>query len=119
MPDCTICGKPYKSRSGLKAHAKTHAQRDPLTPAAFEPALGEGDNYVGPSASDDLTLPQLTAGFDPTHNKYRDAKLIDDACAALGIDAANILSFKVYDDQVVIIEGPTGFKRTWTKGESQ
>jgi len=108
MPDCDICGKPYKSRSGLKAHRKTHAD---------QPALGEGDNYIGPSASDDLTLAQLTAGFDPTHNKYRDAKLIDDACAALGIDAANILSFKVYDDKVVIIEGPTGFKRTWTKGD--
>ena len=40
------------------------------------------------------------------------------ALHALGIDPNHVLDFKVYEDRVVIIEGPVGFKRTWTRRSS-
>jgi len=100
MPDCEICGKPYKSRSGLATHRKTHDAEPDGPPLDFAPASHDAD---------------LLKSLDPTRNRHRDARALDDACAALGIDPANVLSFKVYEDKVVIIEGPTGFKRTWTR----
>jgi hypothetical protein len=107
MPDCEICGKPYKSRSGLKAHRKTHAP-------AEQYALGEGPNYVGPSPSDDLTLDQIMAHA----NADRDVDLLAEACDTLSIHPDHVISFKVYPPHtVVIIQGPVGFKKTWTRGE--
>lgn len=102
MPDCDICGKPYKSRSGLNAHRKTHDHEPDGLPLDFAPQA---------------PAPPILAKINAAPHPYHDAKDIDDACAALGIDAANILSYRVYPDQVVIIEGPTGFKRTWTRGD--
>jgi len=39
------------------------------------------------------------------------------ALKALGIQ--EVLSFKVYDDRVVIIEGPGGKKRVWQKPKEE
>jgi len=100
MPDCTICGKPYKSRSGLAAHRKTHDAEPDGPPLDFAPTAHDAD---------------LLKSLDPTRNKYQDAKALDDACAALGIHPDDILSFKVYDDKVVIVAGPTGKKLFWTR----
>jgi hypothetical protein len=36
-----------------------------------------------------------------------------EACHALGIDAKDVLSSRVYGDRVVVIEGPVGYKRVW------
>jgi len=36
-----------------------------------------------------------------------------EACKALGIKLTDVMAFKVYDDKVVVIEGPTGWKRVW------
>ncbi len=37
------------------------------------------------------------------------------ALKALGIAKEEVLSFKVYDDRVVVIEGPGGKKRVWQR----
>jgi len=39
------------------------------------------------------------------------------ALKALGIQ--EVLSFKIYDDRVVIIEGPGGKKRVWQKPKEE
>lgn len=41
------------------------------------------------------------------------------ALKALGIAPQNVLSFKIYDDRVVIIEGPGGKKRVWQKPKEE
>jgi len=41
------------------------------------------------------------------------------ALKALGIAPQNILSFKIYDERVVIIEGPGGKKRIWQKPKEE
>lgn len=41
------------------------------------------------------------------------------ALKALGIAPQKVLSFKIYDDRVVIIEGPGGKKRVWQKPKEE
>src|SRR4030042_5479776 len=48
---CGECGRKYTTKSGLRRHVK-----------AEHPALGEGENYIGPSASDDLSLGEILTG---------------------------------------------------------
>jgi len=55
--------------------------------------------------------PPLTMPFFNTDQ----AEPLSVALDALGIDPKQVLGFKVYDDRVVIIEGPVGFKRIWTR----
>ena len=40
------------------------------------------------------------------------------ACQALGIDVADVLSYRIYDERVVLIEGPAGRKRIWPRKEN-
>jgi hypothetical protein len=95
--------------------------------------LGEGENYVGPSASDDLSLGEILTGgsgkvivpgatndltmgdiFGPAELPKGGArKVLDRALKALGIEPENVLSYAVHDDRVVIIEGPVGYKRVY------
>lgn len=44
---------------------------------------------------------------------------LKEALEALGIDPQNVLSFKIYDDRVAIIEGPGGKKRLWQKPKEE
>lgn len=88
MPECHICGKPYKSKSGLRDHLKTHAPAAPQPPDLFT---------VAPDDQPALAL----------------------ALQDLGLTRADVLSFRVYPDQVVIIQGPTGFKRIIPRGPHQ
>ena len=44
---------------------------------------------------------------------------LKEALEALGIAPQNVLSFKVYDDRVAIIEGPGGKKRLWQKPKEE
>jgi hypothetical protein len=44
---------------------------------------------------------------------------LEEALEALGIAPKNVLAFKVYDDRVVIIEGPGGKKRIWQKPKEE
>jgi len=41
------------------------------------------------------------------------------ALRALGIVEEDVLSFRIYDDRVVIIEGPGGKKRVWQKPKKE
>jgi len=128
---CGECGRKYTTKSGLRRHMK-----------AEHPALGEGENYVGPSASDDLTLEEILAdrsravspngavgrvivpgaGNELTLGDIFGAaelpkgaarKVLDRALKALCIEAGNVLSYAVHDDRVVVIEGPVGYKRVY------
>jgi hypothetical protein len=82
---CDLCGKPYRSKRGLRDHQKSHHQATEGLP---------------------LTMPLLDK------EKTEPLSL---ALEALGIDPSQVMDFKVYADQVVIIEGPVGFKRIWTR----
>jgi hypothetical protein len=44
--------------------------------------------------------------------------LLLDACDALGVDPEQVISWRVYDQTVVMIVGPVGFKYIWTKASS-
>jgi hypothetical protein len=90
---CDLCGKQYKSRSGLRDHRKSHAQ----APQALQRPM-------------DLQAP-------PQPSKPpEEAGLLLEACADLGVDPEQIISWRVYDQTVVMIVGPVGFKYFWTKG---
>jgi len=92
---CDLCGKEYKSRSGLRDHRMSHAQ----APQA-------------PQIPMDLKDP-------PKPRKpHEEADLLRDACDALGVDPEQVISWRVYDQTVVMIVGPVGFKYIWTKGSS-
>ncbi|GEM_PF-2158445 len=41
------------------------------------------------------------------------------ALKALGVAPQDVLAFKIYDDRVVVIEGPGGKKRTWQKPKEE
>ena len=100
---CDLCGKEYKSRSGLRDHRKSHPQAPegvqvPMPMASSRPALD------APPGSE---KPQEEAG------------LLRDACDALGVDPGQVISWRVYDQTVVMIVGPVGFKYIWTKGQTR
>lgn len=42
---------------------------------------------------------------------YADA--LFEACEGLGVHPYDVVSYRVYEDRVVIIEGPVGYKRVW------
>jgi hypothetical protein len=43
-------------------------------------------------------------------------EMLKRAMRDLGIEGKDVLSYKVYRDKVVIIEGPVGAKRVWCQG---
>ena len=53
----------------------------------------------------------------PSAEKQEESLLT--ACRGLGIDASKVMSFKVYEDKVVIVEGPVGRKRVWRRQAAQ
>jgi len=127
MYECSECGKPYQSRSGLRRHMKRE-HPEPVYPRAVEaeqaveivpvaveivaglgedeeePALGEGDNFVGPSRAE-LAEARVEG----------DEMVFHAALEALRIDADSVMASSVYADRVVIIEGPVGQKRVWMR----
>jgi hypothetical protein len=90
---CDLCGKEYKSRSGLRDHRKRHGQ----APQA-------------PQIPMDLKAPAKPRG------PREEAGLLLEACTDLGVDQERVISWRVYDQTVVMIVGPVGFKYIWTKG---
>jgi len=44
---------------------------------------------------------------------------LKEALEALGIAPQNVLAFKIYDDRVVVIEGPGGKKRVWQRPKEE
>ena len=91
---CEVCGKAFKTRSGLRRHVKSvHGDKAP----------GE----VGPTVA--VPIEETLVPDDLVSKPMREA------CKALGIKVKDVMAFKVYDDKVVIIEGPTGWKRVWKR----
>lgn len=99
---CEVCGKGYKSRSGLRRHVKSQHPGD-ATPG--EVSTKEKTSQAGPSVPG--------PGRAVAGALYE--KALVDACKALGIKSEDVMAYKVYDDKVVIIEGPTGWKRVWQR----
>ncbi len=89
---CEVCGKAFKTRSGLRRHVKSvHGDKAP----------GE----VGPTVG----------GQSPSVKEAAEGAVLREACKALGIKSKDVMAWKVYEDKVVIIEGPTGWKRVWKR----
>jgi hypothetical protein len=83
MPKCDVCGREFKTKSGLISHTRAkHPSTELRTGPAFET---EAMGMVGD-----------------------EDKLLAEACKQLGIE--EVMSWKVYPDErlVVIIEGPVG-----------
>jgi hypothetical protein len=104
---CQVCGKGYKSKRSLRRHQKkVHGDEALLqlsldageAPSAEERVEGEGES-AGASVGERLRT------FEP--------KVLKRALADLGIDRDEVMSYRVYPDRVVVIQGPAGFKRVW------
>jgi hypothetical protein len=56
-------------------------------------------------------------GAEPTASSWGPAKDAPLAMAleALGVREEDVMSYKVYADKVVVIEGPVGYKRVWLR----
>ena len=135
MSKCPHCSKTFKSKSGLRRHVKAQHPFDPpiVTDKAApheEPlmqsqdvltdkaALGEADAVIGPSPSDETDLAHLMVTDDQdARSKHDDDNAMIKALKALAIKPADVMSYRVYPDKVVIIEGPTGWKRVWKPEE--
>ena len=109
---CLHCTKRFKSKSGLRRHNKsTHVLAEVAAPHE-EPVADVQD-------ADDLTTER-----DAIQHAQRPAAVLegDDAfkaaLKALAIKPADVMSYRVYPDKVVIIEGPTGWKRIWPRDAS-
>jgi hypothetical protein len=106
---CSVCGKEYQSRSGLRRHVKAkHRVAVPALPVqeALEAPAGSEAAEAGEGPAELRAPVQLTP------------ELVL-ALDGLDIDVDDVLAYKVYHEplKVVIIEGPVGFKRVWCHGE--
>ncbi len=127
---CEVCGKEYKSRSGLRRHVKskhpsTGLRTDRVAVPMIETAgAAEGGKARGVPASErseDRPVsdrPACNAGRRP-RPPYLPEGVADEeaktACKELGIREADVMAYKVYHEplKVVLIEGPVGWKRVW------
>ena len=99
---CEVCGKEYKSRSGLRRHVKSKHAGD-TSPG--EVARNEQASQAGPTPAD----PSLSI------KDAAEKAVLREACKGLGIKLKDVMAFTVYEDEVVLIEGPTGWKRRWRR----
>jgi hypothetical protein len=96
---CEVCGRRYRSKSGLRRHMKAEHSRPVQRPAdAVRPAAGEGEGEPADAV-------RGAAGGE--------AAALGVALRALGISRGDVMSYSVRGDRVVIIEGPVGYKRVW------
>ena len=106
MIRCPECGREYQSRSGLRRHMKSQHQGTPAGSAAapFDTSFDTGSALLSTTqdVAEEKSEPRGAGG-----------KLIERALVDQGIDWEDVMSYQVHDDQIVIVEGPVGFKRTW------
>ena len=95
MFECEYCGKAYRSKTGLRRHVKAKH------PKGEEPA-----------AEVATQLEMIAAVHQALDDK--EAALAE-ALEVLGISEADVMSYRVYEDRVVIIEGPAGYQRVWLR----
>ena len=105
MSKCPQCSKTYNTKSGLRRHVKAqHPAPETSTPKAApheEPVTDDQD------AHDQDVLLRTMDG----------PAMLKTALKALAIKPADVMSYRVYPDKVVIIEGPVGWKRVWRPEE--
>ena len=103
MYECQVCGRKYKSQHWLRRHMEAnHEVSDEQAQGGASPVVAE------PSEPETAKRPRGRPEED-------DEGYLDMACRALQIEGEEVLSFRVYPDRVVIIEGPTGLKRVWRR----
>ena len=108
MTKCPHCSKTYKSKSGLRRHINSiHPNTDEAVPQE-EPVTDDQD-------ADDLTAERDVIATDL---QDVDDKVLKAALKALAIKPDDVISYRVYPDKVVLIEGPVGWKRVWPRKES-
>jgi hypothetical protein len=97
---CQVCGREYKTRGGLSRHVeRAHPSKESGSKVRAAGAEDESQGRV-------KTAP-LFAGLE------QDAARLEEACQALGVALGDVMSYRLYDDRVVIIEGPVGYKRVY------
>ena len=108
MTKCPHCSKTYKSKSGLRRHINSiHPNTEEAAPQE-EPV------------TDDQDADDLMAEIDVIATDLQDVddKVLKAALKALAIKPDDVMSYRVYPDKVVLIEGPVGWKRVWPRKES-
>ena len=126
---CSVCGREYQSRSGLRRHVKSkHRVAVPVQEALEAPAgseAGEGPaaerSEVRAPAPEDFGLVEVSAEVIAdlaARGSQADLEGLLVACKELEVEPKDVMAYKVYHEpfKVVIIEGPVGYKRVWCGG---
>jgi hypothetical protein len=108
--ECQVCGKKYRSAQWLSRHVD--AKHGTAIAAEVEGPLvaAQAQDVRGEHRQRDLE-----ASSPPTAQQ---GELLALACQDLGIEVAKVLSYHIYDERVVLIEGPAGRKRAWPRKEN-
>ena len=103
MYECQVCGRKYKSQHWLRRHMETNH-------GGLEERARGGTSPVVAGRSEPETGKQPRGRPEEDHEGC-----LTMARRALQIEGEEVLSFRVYPDRVVIIEGPVGYKRVWRR----
>jgi len=111
LHECQVCGRKYRSSQWLSRHveAKHGAPTD------------HDDENLSVAAQDTTGAreggqPGLQEGSPA---RAKPSELLALACEGLGVQIQDVFSFRVYEDRVVLVEGPAGRKRTWARKEDR
>ena len=111
LHECQVCGRKYRSSQWLSRHveAKHGAPTD------------NNDENLSVAAQDTTEARECsqTELQEGSPAKAKPSELLASACDALGVRIQDVLSFRVYEDRVVLVEGPAGRKRTWARKEDR
>lgn len=110
---CVVCGKGFKTGSGLSSHMRA---KHPDHGVAPEPTpteqVGVATVVMGGGVSRHEPA-ETAAAWIAERLELSNGEMLDWACKELAIDPENVMSYRVEEDRVVIIEGPVGYKRTF------
>jgi hypothetical protein len=105
---CEVCGRKYTSPYWLERHLEAkHGAAEAAHKAADEALGGE------------VAAPEGARAAEGASATTSDADWLERACEALGLTPQSVISSHVYEDRVVLIEGPVGRKRVWWRATRQ